>query len=199
MKAALGWVLCLGATAMFGQEPPELKPFILLSSHGELSRPMPVVRSQAVGWVLNGEHHHVTVSAHLGNGGGRAPFEAYLMRTIGPGTTRRDEIAGESFDLPYPFDGWVDLFTDLDLAPGEYWLIIGRSKETAFSSINWFVETPRQLTGSCTFRYLGSQSYIFYSDTADYLPASKFEKKVEPYGFEFEVFDLRPAGMTECP
>ena len=199
MKAALGWILFLGATAVFGQEqpPPDMEWFTLISARG-VSRPA-AVHHQAVGWVLKGEHHHVSVSAHLGNGGGRAPFEAYLMRRIGEGATRADEIAWTSFDLPYPFDDWVELFTDLDLGPGEYWLIIAKPKKTAFSSINWFVLESRDQTFSCETYLRAPQSFTFQSDAADYLPASKFERKLDPYLFQFEVTALRPRGSTDCP
>jgi hypothetical protein len=198
MKAALGLVLFLGATAVFGQEE-ELERATLISSRGDISRPVPI-HNQAVGWVFSGEHHHVAVSAHIGNGGGRAKFEAYLMKQIGPGTTRRDEIAWMSMDLQYPFDDWVVLFTDLDLGPGEYWLIIAKPKDTAFSSINWFVLQSGSHSGSCTtLHFLAPQSFTFHSDTADYLPASKFERKFQPYPFQFEVSELRPAGSTDCP
>ena len=203
----MGWYDGAGARRVAGpiersgiaQEmpPPDQEWFTLISSRG-ISRPV-AVHHQAVGWFLKGEHHHVSVSAHLGNGGGRASVEAYLMRSIGAGTNRGDEVAWTSMDLKYPFDGWVDLFTDLDLGPGEYWLIIAKPKETAFSSINWFVLQPRDWGGACDSILLGAKSYTFQTDTAEYLPASKFERKDQPYVFEFEVSELRPAGSTDCP
>ncbi len=197
MKAALGLLLLLGAASVYGQEP-EPERFPLISARGEISRPVPI-HSQAVGWVLSSEHHHVIVSAHLGNGGGRAKFEAYLMKRIGPDATPGDEIAWTSLDLQYPFDDWVDLFTDLDLGPGEYWLIIAKPKDTAFSSINWFVLPSGHHSGPCTMRFLAPQSFTFRSDAADYLPASKFERKSQPYVFQFEVSELRPPGSIDCP
>ena len=200
MKAAFGMLVLLGATALFAQEmpPPEMEWVTLIGSRGGM--PFPVaVRAQAVGWILSGEHHHVTVSAHLGNGGGHAYVEAYLMRQIGPEATPGDEVASTSVDLGYPFDGWVDLFTDLDLGQGVYWLIVAKPKERAHSSINWFVLQPRFVPGSCHARFLGSQSYAFSIDEAEYLPASKFEKKYEPYAFEFEVVEMRPRGSPDCP
>jgi hypothetical protein len=203
MKAALGLFVFLGTVSMFGQvfaqeaEPP-LERFTLIATRGELSMPVAVHR-QVVGWVMRGEHHHVTVSAHLGNGGGHAYIDAYLMKRIGPGATTGDEIAFASFDLGFPFDDWVDVFADLDLEPGEYWLIIAKPKEKAHSSINWFVFQPKRVGGSCSARFIGSQSFTFQSDAADYLPASKFESKYEPYAFQFEVSDLQPAGWTGCP
>ena len=191
MKAAIGLFVILGTVPltipMTGQEvEPPLERVTLIAPRGEL--PMPVaVHRQAVGWVLKGEQHHVTVSAHLGNGGGRADIDAYLMKRIGPGATSGDEIAFASLDLGFPFDDWVDLFTDLDLEAGEYWLIIAKPKEKAHSSINWFVLQPKSVLGSCNASFLGSQSFTFLSDADDYLPASKFEEKYEPHAFRFEV------------
>jgi hypothetical protein len=199
MKAAIGLFVFLGTVPLFGQEAlPALERVTLIATRGEVSMPV-AVHGQAVGWVLYREEHHVTVSAHLGNGGGHAYIDAFLMKRIGPGATQGDEIAYTSFDLGFPFDGWVDVFTDLELEPGEYWLVIAKPKEKAHSSINWFVLQPKSVGGSCSARFRGSQSYTFHSDTADYLPASKFEQKYEPYAFQFEVSELRPAGWSGCP
>ena len=199
MKAAIGLFVFLGTVPLLGQEAePALERVTLIATRGEVSMPVPV-HGQAVGFVLNREQDHVTVSAHLGNGGGHAYIDAFLMKRIGSGATTDDEIAYTSFDLAFPFDGWVDVFTGLDLEPGEYWLIIAKPKEKAHSSINWFVLQPRMVGGSCNAGFLGSRSYTFHSDTADYLPASKFEKKYEPYAFQFEVSILVPTGWSGCP
>ncbi|HYC93359.1 MAG TPA: hypothetical protein VEO54_29400 [Thermoanaerobaculia bacterium] len=154
------------------------------------------IHGQAVGWYLPEPQHGVTVAARLGNGGGHAYLDAYLMRAIGPGTTEEDEIARTSLDLQYPHDGWVDLFSGLDLEPGLYWLIVGRPRERAHSSINWFVAQPGELVTGCGAQYAGSRSFTFHSDAAEYLPASKFAKKYEPYYFQFEV---RVEGEDGCP
>jgi len=199
MKAAIGLFVFLGTIPLIGQEAePPLERFTLIATRGEIPMPVAVYR-QAVGWVMRGEHHHVTVSAHLGNGGGHAYIDAYLMKRIGPDATRGDEIAFASLDLGFPFDDWVDLFSDLDLEPGEYWLVIAKPKEKDHSSINWFVLQPKRVRGSCSASFLGSQSFTFQSDAADYLPASKFESKYEPYAFQFEVSEPHPAGWTGCP
>jgi hypothetical protein len=140
----------------------------------------------------------VTVSARLGNGGGHAYGDAFLMRRIGPDASERDEIARISFDLVYPFEGWVDLFTNLDLEKGTYWLVIARPYDKAHSSINWFVAQPAGTTG-CFASYLDSQSFTFRSDAAEYLPASKFREKYQPYGFQFEVWEMREPGPIPGP
>lgn len=60
------------------------------------------IKGRAVGWSLSRPYQNVTISAKLGNGGGQATLDAYLMRSVGPGTTRRDEVASTSLDLPIP-------------------------------------------------------------------------------------------------
>lgn len=154
------------------------------------------INGQAVGWVLERPQNGVSVSARLGNGGGRAYVDAYLMKAIGPGTSAEQEVARTSLDLQYPHDGWVDLFTGLDLEAGVYWLILARPRERAHSSINWFVARPGEMITSCGVRYVGSRSYTFHGDAAEYLPASKFAKKYEPYRFQFAV---HVEGEGDCP
>ena len=46
--------------------------------------------------------------------------------------------------------------------------------------------------------YLGSSAYIFLSDTADYIPASKFKKEIDPYGFQIALTEPREEEI-ECP
>jgi hypothetical protein len=53
--------------------------------------------------------------------------------------------------------------------------------------INWFVVQPMQLRASSDLQYIGTRSYTFTGDAADYIPASKFEKRYEPYGFQIRV------------
>lgn len=185
MTPAIGLLLLLLAT-------PE---GVLLEPVGEGEvQPVPI-HGQAVGWVLQRAQEQVTVAARLGNGGGRAYVDAYLVTRIGPGTTEEHEIARRSLDLPFPHDAWVELFTDLSLEPGEYWLVIARPRDRAHSSINWFVEKPGGSFEACDARYTGSRSYTFHSDGAEYLPASKFKEKFEPYRFLFEVRGV----SEECP
>lgn len=53
---------------------------------------------------------------------------------------------------------------------------------------------------TCGVAYRGSQSYTFHGDAAEYLPASKFAKKFEPYAFQFEITEARPVGsVVACP
>lgn len=51
---------------------------------------------------------------------------AYLMPFIGPGTTAADEIASNSFSYSYTADYLpIEVFSDLTLGPGSYYLVIG--------------------------------------------------------------------------
>lgn len=199
MKAAVTLLLLLTVLPSHAQEPPPLMPrATIFAVDGERTWPIPI-NGQAVGFALTEPQQHVAIAARLGNGGGHADLDAYLTKRIGPGTSRADEIAHTSFDLAYPQDGWVTLFVDLDLAKGTYWLIIAKPHERAFSSLNWYVANPKQFRTSCGgIGYLGTRSYTFYGDAAEYIPASKFEKKYESaYGFQFEVTAARTADH-EC-
>ena len=198
MKPAIGFLLFLTAFPLAAQDvfpPPEAAPVLHISG----PRPIPIpIKGQAVGFSLLSDRRGVNISAHLGNGGGRAWADAYLMKEIGPATTEQDEVARIAFELGYPFDGWVDLFTNLDLEQGTYWLVIARPRETAHSSINWFAAQPLA-DGTCMARYVESRSYTFETDAAEYIPASKFEKKFEHYKFELELWEMRQPGAEPCP
>ena len=198
MKRALVFLLFILAIPLRAQELHLLERVTVAGARGGVSWPV-AIRAQAVGFVLHRAHQRVTVSARLGNGGGHAYVDAYLMRQIGPGATMEHEIAYTTFDLAYPFDEWVDLFTDLDLDAGQYWLVIAKPRDVSHSSINWFVAQPLESTGSCSANVLSSRAYTFHFDEAEYIPASKFEKKFEPYRFQFEVTELRTAGSSACP
>lgn len=202
MRSAVGSLLLIIVLAVspLGAQPlPELEPerTTILEIGGKLSWGVGIT-GQAVGWELTRPHHHVTVAANLGNGGGHAYFEAYLMRAVGPDATWRDEAAYESFDLSYPHEGWVDLFEDLDLEAGEYWLVVAKPLEKAHSSINWIVSTPMSLRSNCDVRYLGTKSFTFLTDTAEYIPASKFAAKYEPYGFQMALTDTLSSDSDRC-
>ena len=175
-------------TPLSGQEHQDQK---LLAIGGEVAWGIGI-NGRAVGWSLSHPQHHVTIAANLGNGGGHAYLDAYLMRSVGPGTTGSDEVAYVSLDLPYPFTGWVKLFEGLDLEAGEYWLVIAKPRDRAHSSINWVAANPRILTMSGGAQYLGTKSYTYAGDAADYLPASKFAAiELDPYGFGIEVTAAR--------
>lgn len=186
------------AVPLFAQElpPPAEKPRTLLAVGGEVSWGIGV-NGRAVGFSFAHAHHHVTIAARLGNGGGHAYFDAYLMREIGPGASEDDEVARASLDLPYPALEWITLFEDVDLERGVYWLVIAKPRDKPFSSINWIAASPMALETSCGTSYLGTKAFTFFSDAAGYLPASKFKKEIDPYGFQIALTE--PPEEIECP
>ncbi|HEX6099364.1 MAG TPA: hypothetical protein VF432_23820 [Thermoanaerobaculia bacterium] len=198
--AAIGLVFLLGVSGFAQEVPPEAPPVLelatVLRADGKVTWPV-AIHHMAVGFALERAHHHVRITARLGNGGGRAEVDAFLMREIGPDATEGDEVARTMFELSYPFDGWVDLFNDLELEKGTYWLVLGKPKDSTWSSINWFAAQPAVGTSACNAHLTGSQSFTFESDAADYLPASKFVKKYTPYAFQIEITELRPPGAAE--
>lgn len=192
MRSAAGSLLFMILLAVFplcAQQSPEQNRTTILEIGGALAWGIGI-KGQAVGWQLTRPHYYVSVAARLGNGGGHAYLEAFLMRAIGPDASWRDEVAYASLDLTYPADGWVTLFDDLDLEAGEYWLVVAKPREKAHSSINWIVGSPMSLRSSCDVRYLGTKSYTFMSDAAEYIPSSKFESKFEPYGFQVALTEV---------
>jgi hypothetical protein len=197
--SALGSLLLIIVLAVspVGAQPFEPERMTILEIGGRLAWGVGIT-GQAVGWDLTRPHHHVEVAARLSNGGGHAYFDAYLMRVIGPDASRRDEVAYASFDLSYPHEGWVTLFADLDLEPGEYWLVVAKPTEKAHSSLNWIVGAPMSLRSTCDVRYLGTKSYTFLSDTAEYIPASKFESRYEPNGFQIALTDILVPDSDNC-
>lgn len=197
MRSTVGSLLSLIVLIVFVTIPlcaqePAMPRATVVAVEGERSWPVPI-NGQAVGFALMAPEQSVEIAARLGNGGGHAYLDAYLMKRIGPGTTEADEIARTSFDLEYPESGWITLFAGLNLEKGIYWLIVAKPHDRAFSSLNWFVASPRQFRASCGgVGYLGTKSYTFFGDAAEYIPASKFEKKFEAaYGFQFEVTAAR--------
>ena len=194
MKYAVGLLLFLAMVPVAAQVA---EPVSLLLIQGEKSFPVPI-NGQAVGFSLYKARQGLTVSARLANGGGHAYGDAFLMRRIGPGTTDADEIARVEFDLAYPFEGWVDLFAGVNLEAGEYWLVIAKPAAPAHSSINWVVAQPLSQEGTCLAGSYRSQSYTFQMDAAEYLPASKFETKFEPYRFQIEIREMRVPGEDPC-
>lgn len=181
--ASLQLIAMLAAVPLFAQDLPDATRATLVSMGGDRAFPVPI-KGQAVGFAMSRPQQQVAIAARLGNGGGHAYYDAYLTKKIGPEATEADEIARITLDLPYPYDDWVTLFSDLELEQGVYWLIIAKPRDRAHSSINWFVANPGELRTACGMGYFGAKAYTFFGDAAEYLPASKFEKKFESsYGF----------------
>lgn len=138
------------------------------------------IKGWGVGWSTNLHYQEVSVAAWLGNGGGSAAGIAYLMRRIGAGATRAEQVAVRHFDLPLGFNGMFTLFSGLDLAPGRYWLIFWEP-EAPFSYANLGLggrgegEPLNELTLAPGSRYLTSL-LAFPKDYFPYPPASGFEK-----------------------
>jgi hypothetical protein len=197
MKVAIGLVLLLTVSVFAQEAPPVLEVAMVLRADGLVTFPV-AIHHMAVGFALQRAHHHVSIRARLGNGGGRAEVDAFLMRAVGPDATESDEVARTEFELSYPFDGWVDIFNDVELEKGSYWLVLGKPKKSSWSSINWFAVKPESSLSACNAHLIGSQTYTFDSDTANYLPASKFERKFTPYYFQIEIMELRPPSAEAC-
>jgi hypothetical protein len=135
----------------------------------------------AVGWSFSDKVEHVTISAFLANSGGDAGGTAYLVKRIAPGITPASEIASTRFELPANFKGGVPFFTELDLPAGEYWLVIGATRD-----VEWVASSPLELHLVDVAHYLGTtQSDL--AGIADYPPASRFGMISDRVGYQIEI------------
>jgi hypothetical protein len=125
----------------------------------------------AVSWTQTSTYTDVTIDAFIGGNGLVAPAEAtaYLMSQIGPGTTSADEVTTPPFsiDLPYGPDSFVQLFSNLTLGPGTYYLVIDPT-----SNFGWGGDTiPAQILGTGVTQNLDG---LDSGTIASFAPASSF-------------------------
>jgi hypothetical protein len=145
------------------------------------------INTLSEGWELRRPFHDVTISAWLNNGGGGGAGSAYLMRRIGPGTTRADEEAFVSFELPLGFNGKYTLFEGLDLPAGVYWLVFAKPAGGPFSYANWATSTPQDMQIDVNVRYLG-MAWAGSEDRIDeYMPATDFDVFTDQFPYQLEV------------
>ena len=145
------------------------------------------INTLSEGWELRRPYLNVTISAWLNNGGGGGAGYAYLMRRIGPGTTRADEEAFVSFDLPVGFNGKYTLFRDLDLPAGVYWLVFAKPVDGAFSYANWATSTPQDMQLNENVRYLGMAWAGSEDRINEYMPATDFDVFTDQFPYQIEV------------
>lgn len=139
------------------------------------------------GWSLNQRFVNVQIAAHLSNGGGSARGIAYLMRSVGPGTSCIQEIATTRFELPSGYNGMFTLFSNLHLDAGDYWLVFPKPRAGPFSYANWIVSNPATVTTASAARYLGTLYPSFGSDLEEYVPASEFVILRNGWAYHIEV------------
>jgi hypothetical protein len=132
----------------------------------------------AVAWTQTvGITGSVSVNFQTGLSDTSGTFYAYLTSVIGTGTSVGDEIANTTFTSPDPLAGpvWIDLFDQINLGPGFYYLTIGSLDSTSGGWSNTYDPTVTEAPGF--FRgdlVTGSQFYASGGDVASYLPASSF-------------------------
>ena len=84
-------------------------------------------------WSSVNAYSDVTVSAELGTFDPTTTGTAYLMNMIGPGTTTANQIATADYTVSSPNSTLIPLFTELDLLPGSYYLVLtGPTNGNAF-------------------------------------------------------------------
>jgi hypothetical protein len=83
-------------------------------------------------WTQTTEYDGLSVLAELEAGQPDTSVTAYLMTAAGPGTTTAEQIASTTIIVPDTTDGFVQLFSGLDLDLATYYLVL-----TANPSAGW--------------------------------------------------------------
>lgn len=182
MKTSVALLLSFISLAGFAQQPSQT----ILSSVGTPDG-WTGIETLSLGWSLDHSYRNVQIEARLGNGGGSARGIAYLMRTIGPGTTCASEVAQVSFDLPLGYDGIFVLFENLDLSAGDYWLVFSKPRRGPFSYANWMAGFADNIIKSNDVRYLG-MAWVNAEDLiGEYVPASAFNVRTDVWAYQLAI------------
>ena len=137
------------------------------------------------GFNLSQAYANANISAHLVNGGGPGYVSqgtAYLMSSIGPGTTTTQQVNSVDFSLPPEYDGVFTLFSGLSLPAGAYWIVFS-TPQSPFSYANWVMSNPAMVTTEQGVIYIGDE--VASGGLAAYPPASVFELQ-NPTGLEYQ-------------
>jgi len=174
------------------QRPPEGLQRVIEISGGEGGEGFSGqnINGLAVGWSLKRDYHNVTISARLANGGGidgYAGGTAYLTRMIGPHSKSIHEVAKKEFELPGNYNGMFTLFTNLDLAAGEYWLVFEDPDNGRKTYANWVVAAPFTLRTTKGTHYLGTTASTYPTEAPVYMPATLVHEVNRNFGYQFEV------------
>ncbi len=149
------------------------------------------------GFNLSQAYANANISAHLVNGGGPGYVSqgtAYLMSSIGPGTTTTQQVNSVDFSLPPEYDGVFTLFSGLSLPAGAYWIVFS-TPQSPFSYANWIISYP------ATVNTAGGAGYLGVVDApgglAAYPPASAFtDLGIPGYDYQFAVTGNPPGPVA---
>ena len=114
-------------------------------------------------WTFGVDHTGVSVSGIFGGAGSA---RVYLMQAIGTGTTVSSQIATFDFTASNPGGGTVNLFQDMDLLAGTYFLV--------FQSLDGFGVSMQVGTSSTTAENVTLNSGRLAYGIAPYAPGSNF-------------------------
>jgi hypothetical protein len=182
MKTSIGLLLLFLSLPALAQEPSQT----ILSSVGAADG-WTGIETLSLGWSLDHGYRNVRLAARLANGGGSGRGIAYLMRAMGPGTTCASEVAQVSFDLPLRYDGMFVLFENLDLGPGDYWLVFSKPRHGPFSYANWMAGFASNITKASDVHYLGMAWVNAEELIGEYVPASAFNVRTDAWAYQLEI------------
>jgi hypothetical protein len=170
MKYAV--LLLFAALPLWAQEHCGMVMMSLAGSGQSLSSADAV----ATGWKMSQAYAKVTISVSLDSAGYDDYFiaTAYLVRQLGPGTTRNQEISESRFEVPPSYQGEFVLFENLNLAPGEYWLVFDRPPYAERGEKEWNLSTFEHMTVATGITFLGSKAYSYVNHRTDYLPDATY-------------------------
>ena len=157
-------------------------------------------QAAATSWSQSATYADTGISALLSNG--PANGTAYLMSSIGPGTTPADEIARANFQFPSSTT-MVVLFDDLTLSPGTYYLVIGsRASSSQIGGLgdaldcgtNCAFPAPAITLASGVTRH---PDFLAPSGAVNaYAPASAFQQNIGIHGDPFIAYTIDSAQVA---
>lgn len=184
---------CIWSNTIASQGPPNpaAPPGLLVSDAEALE----------VSWTSTNSYDYVSVSVSLGQVSAPAVTgTAYLTTQIGAGTTAASEVGRANFTFPNPTGGTVQLFNNLSLGPGTYFLVL---YSTSAIGGGWSVASPpTQITDNGVT--IGGSGYFYDPGYAavfgpfPYAPVVPFSPLFSPEALVFSV-DGSPTSPGNVP
>ncbi|HEY0159147.1 MAG TPA: hypothetical protein VGF28_17805 [Thermoanaerobaculia bacterium] len=181
-SAVLAALLCLPLSLSAGEHCP-----LLFAARGGDTRGSKA-DALAIGWAFALPHRNVTISVRADSGyDDYSIVTTYLMRRIGPSTSKSAEVAQTSYELPPSFDGSWILFDGLDLPAGEYWLVFERPPHAERGEPEWIVSTIDGIHSTNGTKFLGTKYYSYVNHRTDYTPAAMYGQTTTLQGYQVAV------------
>ncbi|HZT71715.1 MAG TPA: hypothetical protein VFC10_18440 [Terriglobia bacterium] len=156
------------------------------------------IETNIAAWSQSSSYSNVTVAAMLDGNSYNEAFsgQAFLMTQVGPGTTTASQVAAVDYSVAANASGLVNLFSGLNLGPGNYYLVIDVTSGAGAWDGSAVPATIATGTG-VTFLGSGSNFDSFkYGSTPPYIPTFNTNYGTNGNQLEFQVTSL---GSTTTP